>query len=320
MKILVVGGTGLLGGDAALLLQSEGHEVTIGARKPAPEHSAMAAMPHLFGDYMESGYSVDELKGFDGVIFTAGSDVRHVNEGVSEEAHWRRANAEATPAFFERVRDAGVPRAVLLGSFYPQAAPELVGKVPYVTGRADADNAVRALASDSFSVSSVNPPYVIGMLPGLIVPAFMAYTSYALGMLPFPAFAPAGGANFISTGSLSRALATAIVRGESGKPYLVGDENLSFRAYLEAYFAAAGNPQTLPVLDQEHPLFPDSILYAGRGGTIFFEPDEDERTFLGYQRGRIRSTIEEIVASCRPMIEAAKAHLSPGPSEGPNAS
>ncbi|MDB5583527.1 MAG: nucleoside-diphosphate sugar epimerase [Bradyrhizobium sp.] len=305
MKILVVGGTGLLGGDVAVLLHAEGHEVTIGARKPAPAQSAMAAMPHLFGDYMEGGYSVDELKSFDGVIFAAGSDVRHIKEGVTEEVHWRRANAEATPAFFERARDAGVKRALLLGSFYPQAAPALVGKVPYVTGRADADNAVRALARDSFSVSSVNPPYVIGTLPGVIVQAFMAYTSYALGLLPFPAFAPAGGANFITTSSLSRALATAIVRGENGKAYLVGDENLSFQAYLEAYFRAAGRAQTLSVLDQEHPLFPDSILYAGRGGTIYFEPDEAERAFLGYERGRIRQEIEAIVAAYGPMIAAA---------------
>jgi hypothetical protein len=152
---------------------------------------------------------------------------------------------------------------------------------------------------------AVNPPYVLGTLSGLIVPAFMAYTSYALGVLPFPAFAPAGGANFISTGSLSRALASALVKGENGKAYLVGDEDMSFQAYLEAYFSAAGYSRTLKVLDQPHPLFPDSILYAGRGATIYFEPDEAERAFLGYERGRIQRTIEELVGCCQPMIDAA---------------
>ena len=311
MKVLVVGGTGMIGGDIALLLKSEGHKVTIGARRPAPEGTAMARLPHLFGDYMEGGYGVDELRGFDGLIFAAGSDVRHVREGVSEEEHWRRANAEATPAFFQRVRDAGIPRAVLVGSFYPWAAPDLVGKAPYVTARADADTAVRALASDRFNICSVNPPYVIGTVPGLIVPAFAAYVGYALGKMPFPAFAPAGGANFISTTSLSRALATALLRGENGKAYLVGDQDMSFQAYLEAYFRAAGHPRTLPVLDQEHPFFPDSILYTGRGGTIYFEPDVAETAFLGYERGLIPQTIAEIVDYYRPILAAAERAANP---------
>ena len=34
MKILVVGGTGLLGGHAALYLQALGHDVTLAARSP----------------------------------------------------------------------------------------------------------------------------------------------------------------------------------------------------------------------------------------------------------------------------------------------
>ena len=41
MKILVVGGTGLLGGHAALHLQSLGHQVSIAARKPAPAGTPM---------------------------------------------------------------------------------------------------------------------------------------------------------------------------------------------------------------------------------------------------------------------------------------
>ena len=36
MKILIVGGTGLIGGHAALHLQSLGHEITIAARNPPP--------------------------------------------------------------------------------------------------------------------------------------------------------------------------------------------------------------------------------------------------------------------------------------------
>jgi dihydroflavonol-4-reductase len=301
---LVVGGTGLIGGDVALRLQSQGHEVTLGARKPAPPATPMGRMKLIIGDYIEDGFAVDALRGFDALMFAAGSDIRHVKEGLSEEEHWQRANAEATPRFFERARKAGVRRAVLVGSFYPQAAPHLIAKTPYIAARHQADLAVRAMAGANFNICSVNPPYVIGTIPGLSIPSMIGYTSYALGRLPIPRFAPAGGANFISTASLSTALVSALERGENGKAYLVGDQNLSFRVYLEEYFRAVGDLMPLAVLDQEHPFFPDSILYAGRGGTVCYEANGEENAFLGYRRNDIRRAVEEIVAYCRPIVEA----------------
>jgi hypothetical protein len=104
---------------------------------------------------------------------------------------------------------------------------------------------------------------------------------------------------------VAQAIATAVERGEMGKAYLIGDENLSFRAYLEEYFAAVGDGRALPVGEQEHALFPDAILYAGRAGTIFYEPDPAEAAFLGYRRKDIRRTVAEIIAQYRPLLEAA---------------
>ena len=47
MKVLVVGGTGLIGGDIALYLTSRGHNVTIMARKPSVV-PCLAALPWFF--------------------------------------------------------------------------------------------------------------------------------------------------------------------------------------------------------------------------------------------------------------------------------
>jgi nucleoside-diphosphate-sugar epimerase len=305
MKILIIGGTGFIGGAAALLLRERGHDVMLGARKPAPPAAPMAEFPVLNGDYIEDGFPVETLRRFDAMIFAAGSDIRHVQPGFAEDEHWIRANARATPLLFARAREAGIRRAVLVGSFYPQAAPHLIAKTPYIAARHQADVAVRAMASPDFNVCSVNPPYVVGTIPGLFIPALAAYTSFALGRLPIPRTAPAGGANFISVTSVAQAIATAVERGEMGKAYLIGDENLSFRAYLEEYFAAVGDGRALPVGEQEHALFPDAILYAGRAGTIFYEPDPAEAAFLGYRRKDIRRTVAEIIAQYRPLLEAA---------------
>ncbi|MNT99363.1 hypothetical protein D3C72_2421940 [compost metagenome] len=54
---------------------------------------------------------------------------------------------EAIPRFFELARDAGVRQAVLVESFYPQVAPELIDSIPYVRSRHLSDQAVRALCS-----------------------------------------------------------------------------------------------------------------------------------------------------------------------------
>jgi nucleoside-diphosphate-sugar epimerase len=304
VNILIIGGTGFIGGAAALLSRERGHEVTLGARKPAPSATPMAEFPWLAGDYIDDGFPVETLRRFDAMIFAAGSDIRHVQPGFTEDEHWLRANSRATPDLFARARAAGISRAVLVGSFYPQAAPHLIAQTPYIAARHQADIAVRAMASPDFNVCSVNPPYVVGTIPGLFIPALAAYTSFALGTLSIPRTAPGGGGNFISVTSVAQAVATAIERGANGKAYLIGDENLSFQSYLEAYCAAAGDNRKLPIDDQEHALFPDAILYAGRGGTIHYEPDAAEAAFLGYRRRDIKRTVAEIIAHYRPLVEA----------------
>lgn len=104
---------------------------------------------------------------------------------------------------------------------------------------------------------------------------FAAYTGYAQGQFAeLPVFGPAGGSNFISTQSLSEAILGALQRGEAGKAYLAGDENLSFADYFAAFFRAAGNPQAVAALDQEHPLLPDIAIYYTRRGDVQRAVDE----------------------------------------------
>ncbi|MFC3106580.1 NAD-dependent epimerase/dehydratase family protein [Undibacterium arcticum] len=300
MKILVIGGTGLIGGHAALFLQAQGNAVSIAARKPASSTSALAGLELLQGDYVAGDFTKADLARFDAIVFAAGNDIRHLPPGTDEAAHWERANVEAVPRFFALARDAGVRRAVLVGSFYPQVAPELIQSSPYVRSRHLADEKVRALATPTFNVCSVNAPFVVGSVPGLQIKMFEVYTRYAEGKLPgLPAFGPAGGSNFISTQSLSEAVWGALQRAESGKAYLVGDENLTFAEYFGAFFRAAGNDQPVPPLEQEHPLLPDMAIYTGRGNVVSYEPDPAEVSLLKYRRGDVQRAINEVVAQYR---------------------
>jgi dihydroflavonol-4-reductase len=240
--------------------------------------------------------STAALRPYQAVVFAVGNGIRHVPPQADADAHWQRANVEGVPRFFHRLREAGVCLAVLVGSFYPQAAPQLVAGSTYVPGCQLADEGARALSDAQVAVCSVNAPFVVGSVPGLDAPGLAAYVAYARGQLPAaPPFAMASGVNFMSTQSLSEAIAGALEQGEPGHAYLVGDKNLSFADYFGELFRAAGYEDPLPILDREHPLLPDAVLYAGRGATVYYEPDAAENVRLGYRRQDVRRTLRKLV-------------------------
>ena len=291
-RILVVGGTGLTGAHAALHLRAAGHSVTLLARS-APTLACLSDFEHLTGNYADDNFAVAVLQNFDQLVFAAGADIRQLPPGEDEATFFERVNAQAIPRFFQRAKDAGIRRAVYVGTYYPQVVPDKIDSNPYVRSRHLADAGLRALNCASFNVCSLNAPFILGHVPGIALPHLQVLVQYAAGRLDgMPLIAPAGGVNHISSKSMSEAIAGALERGVGGKAYLVGDENLSWKAYLQMYFEAVGNPVDLKVSTAEHPLFPDVILYAGRNATISYEPDNGE---LGYCRNQVRATVGELV-------------------------
>ena len=112
MKVLVVGGTGLIGGEIALHLQENGHAVTIMSRQPS-KVPTLAQLPFLQGKYIEDDMADGRPQGFDWLVFAA-ADIRNLPWDGSEplEAFYTRANDEAVPRFFAAAKQAGIRRAV----------------------------------------------------------------------------------------------------------------------------------------------------------------------------------------------------------------
>jgi nucleoside-diphosphate-sugar epimerase len=299
MKILIVGGTGMIGGHAALHLQALGHEVSIAGRNPPQQTTALAQLAFLQGDYVAGSFSKADLSPFDAIVFAAGNDIRHVPKGEDLGAHSLRANGEAVPQFARLAKSAGVRQFVHVGSFYPHVAPALMATNAYIRSRKLATDGILELEGPGFKVCSLDAPFVLGTLPGMRLPMFEAYTQYAQGRIPIPPFGPAGGTNFISCRSLSEAIAGALEHGVTGKAILVGDENLSFAEYFELFFRAAGNNVEVPSLDQEHPMLPDAAIYTGRGNFVSYEPDAELIKPLNYRRNDIGRAAREIVDQYR---------------------
>jgi nucleoside-diphosphate-sugar epimerase len=294
MKTLIVGGTGFVGGYTALHFQKLGHEVTIMSRSPPKGTSKLNDLPFLAGNYIEEDMGDGRLEGFEALVFAAGNDLANypTDGSVSQAAYFERANIEALPRFFEAAKRAGIPRAVYMGSYYSFVAPQSIETIPYVRSRHLADEAIRALSAPGFNVCSCALPWIVGYTPGFPVAHWAALASYAKGELPIPDFAPPGGANFMTCRSVAEAMVGGLERGESGKSYLIGDENLTWKAFFELWFAALGRPVDLPVR-AGHPIVPDEIIAYVGGGFPSYEPPAEETERLGYQRGVLLPHIEE---------------------------
>jgi nucleoside-diphosphate-sugar epimerase len=297
VKVLIVGGAGMIGGRAALHFKAKGHDVVLAGRNPPATGTPLAEFPFARVDYIKMDFDPKLFDGVDAMVFAAGNDIRHMPKNIGDE-YWHDANTIGVPRFFKAAKAAGLPVAINVGSFYPQAAPEVVAGNAYVRSRKESDEAVVALSDASFKAISVNAPFVVGHVPGLVLPMFAAYVKFAEGTLGAPEYTIPGGVNFISAQSLAEACEGAILRGVGGNSYLVGDENLSFQDYFGAFFEAVGRPKP-EVRNEEHPLLPDAALFFGRGNNLFYEPDAKETALLGYRRNDVIPAIKELVAAYR---------------------
>lgn len=298
-RVLVVGATGMIGSHLAADLVARGDEVTVMSRRGPSDRdpSAVAGLPRMLGDYTDPDASPRDLEGFDSVVFSAGNDIRHVREGDDDAAFWERTQSGGVPAFAARAKAAGVARFVQLGSYYHQLHPEWADTVPYVAARRDADERTRALSDDSFAAMTLNPPSIVGA-DERALRRFAHMIAWTRGELDEPElFGPAGGTNYMSVRSLSQAVMGALDRGEGGRAYLVGDQNLSYTAYFQMLADAAGSSAVIEERDEEHPFQPDRFIVQGRGAVISFEPDATEQALLGYARDDVARALSEIVAA-----------------------
>lgn len=296
MKVIVVGGTGVIGGRIALHLRSRGHDVALSARSAPAADGELGDFSFIACDYAADPPDAAVLAGQDALVFAAGNDPRHLPPETDADGFYDQMNVKAVPAFIAAARDAGVVTAIQIGSYYPHVVPNLIERSSYVRSRHLADEAACALDAPGFRSFSINAPFVAGAAPWLDKNFLDIYVRYARGEFDIPVFAPPGGSNFISSRSVAEAVEGALARGEGGKSYLIGDENLTFQSFFQLLFDAVGAGKPVPVEDREHPLLPDASLFAGRGTELFYEPDPRGAALLGYGRGNATPAIRELAA------------------------
>ncbi|MGC4816033.1 NAD-dependent epimerase/dehydratase family protein [Micromonospora sp. DT63] len=224
MRILVVGGSGLIGAQIVDVLRERGHTTTSVARTAQP------GVDHLLD---VGSASIEELRpvlaGHDGVVYgTRTDEQRPLPKPIYPQ--FRRDNVDPVVRLFTAARAEGLTRGAVLGSYYTyfdRRHPQwrLAERHTYIRCRVEQAREGRAAAGPDLPVAVLELPFVFGRsgdrLPNWAGPLDRWARSRT------PLVAPNGGSAAASARSVAEVTADALEQA-SGADIPVADENLTW--------------------------------------------------------------------------------------------
>lgn len=247
MRILIIGGSGLLGSSAAFELFKKGHSIRSLSLPPLPPGAAFPdKMEHIFGDYtrMTDAELLSALAGCDGLVFAAGVDERvHTRPPVLR--FYRKYNNIPLERILALAKSAGLSRAVVLGSYFchfNRADPGLRLEEwhPYIQSRVEQEGIAMRAAGPGFDVAVLELPYIFGTQSGR-KPVWV-FLADMLRKMRFTTFFPRGGTAMVTVRQVGQAVAGAIERSSGGVCYPIGWENRTWKRLLTAFHQGMGCP------------------------------------------------------------------------------
>lgn len=247
MKVFMIGGTGLLGSEAAKQLIKRGHEVVSVALPPLPEGAVLPPeMDIKFGNYLEmTDDEIRELmKGCEGFVFAAGVDERV--EGPKPIYNlYKKYNIDPVDRLLRIAKGCGVKHVAICGSYFSYFAktrPELeLTKVhPYIRSRIDQENVAMSYADDDFSVAVLELPYIFGTQPGR-KPVWV-FLAEMINNAKKNVMYPTGGSTMVTVRQVGEALAGAIELNKGGNCYPIGYYNLTWKELIAIGAEGMGQP------------------------------------------------------------------------------
>ena len=247
MRVFMIGGTGLLGSEAAGELIRRGHTVVSMALPPLPIGAPLPPEMEIeFGNYME--LPDEELKkrlqGCEGLVFAAGVDERVEGPAPIYE-FFKKFNITPLERLLRLAKQSGVRHAVLCGSYFsyfdklwPEL--ELTKWHPYIRSRRDQETIALSFADETFGVSILELPYIFGAQPGRKpVWAFLIEKIRAMKRVTLY---PRGGSTMVTVKQAGQAIAGALERGKGGTCYPIGYFNLTWVELLTIFHKYMGSP------------------------------------------------------------------------------
>lgn len=266
MKVFMIGGTGLLGSQAASELIARGHEVSSVALPPLPQGAVLPPeMKIEYGNYLEM--SDDELRrymaGCEGFVFAAGVDERVEGPAPIYDLY-KKYNIDPLKRILPIAKECGVKHVVICGSYFAyfdKVWPDykLSQTHPYIRSRIDQEKVAMSFAGDDFDVAVLELPYIFGTQPGR-KPVWVFLVESIRSMKSVTMW-PKGGSAMVTVRQVGQAIAGALERNRGGNCYPIGYYNLTWKEMLTICHKHLGCPEKKVVT------IPD-WMYAIGGMTI----------------------------------------------------
>ncbi len=248
MKVFMIGGTGLLGCEAARILIERGHEVKSVALPPLPEGAPIPKeMELIFKNINEMSDDEihDMLKGCDCFVFAAGIDERKECPAPVYDSYYK-FNIAPLERILPLCKEAGLKRAVVLGSYFSWLAKErtdmpICEKNPYIKSRIDQEKVCEKYADETFDVSVLELPYIFGTQPGR-KPVWVILIEQIefMDKWPFTMY-PKGGTTMLTVRQVGQAIAGACEKEVGGfRAYKIGMYNMTWKEFLAIVYEARG--------------------------------------------------------------------------------
>ncbi|WP_155368387.1 NAD-dependent epimerase/dehydratase family protein [Catellatospora vulcania] len=236
MRILVIGGTGLIGAHVVDVLGERGHAVTTVAR------SARPGVDHVLD--VETA-SIAQLRpllaGHDGVVYAARTDEQRPLRKPIHPA-FRRDMVDPVVRLFTAAREEGLTRGVVMGSYYTyfdRLHPQwrLGERHTYIRCRVEQAREGRAAAGPELPVAVLELPFVFGRAGDRLPNWAPPLDGWARSRAPLAV--PAGGTAATTARNVAEVAADALERA-SGEDIPVADENLTWHDMIARIADAVG--------------------------------------------------------------------------------
>jgi len=318
--VLLIGGTGFLGYFAVQALLARDWRITAVGPPPEPPADLFPASVKIVLKNIDTA-SDEELLGLltghTALVYAAGMDDRVLPKRPSYPKLYH-ANVEIPLRLFRLAVQAGVQRAVVLGSYFSyfnRVWPEkkLDERHPYIRSRIEQEKQLTSI--DGLEVCVLELPYVFGAfpVPGW-KPLWAPLISYIGSMKTI--FYMTGGTACVSARTVGQAVLSALERGKAGEFYPIGDENLTWTEMLVRLARVGGwQIRVIPLPNWLISLVLNGIWFfhwlQGRESGLdprFLTPlqtaktyldPEPSRSALGYQTEGLDEAFRETVAACQ---------------------
>ncbi|WP_426566599.1 NAD-dependent epimerase/dehydratase family protein [Angustibacter sp. McL0619] len=278
MRIAVTGASGLVGGQVVAAAAASGHQVraVVRRRVDVPGAGPGAVIGEDFETVRASLADPDSLRaafaGCDAVVHCAAVYAF----GAERAAEVERVNTTGTVAVVQAAADAGAGRVVVTSSSVTRGSAatavartelDVLGDEPapaYYASKVEQERlALQAGEHGGVAVLLALPTVVLGGPAARLVPSNAIVLRYLLDLTrsTYP-----GGCNVVDARDVGHGHVLLLERGEAGQRYLLGGQNLSWRALHATVAELAGLPG--PFLEVPRPLAQAMVKVADGWGRL----------------------------------------------------